>query len=128
VAKNNSEIERAVDERKSQKLHLDWWAFIVAGVIALVLVVYTYATAVPVKADETGTVTSVEKGPKGKGKTVTVLYGEREETYENLWPVFVKSAETVAPGAKIGWKWSDRPLKVPFKEVVKPLLPKKKED
>ncbi len=36
---HNEEIEREVDERTSQRLHLDWWAFIVAGGIALILLI-----------------------------------------------------------------------------------------
>jgi len=128
VAKrNNNDIERATDERTSQRLHLDWWAFIVAAIIAFGLVVYAYVTTTPMKADSSGTVTVVEKGPKGKGKTVVVTYDGEEKVYENLWPVFVDPMETISAGDKIGWKWSDKPLKIPFKEIVKPLLPKKKE-
>lgn len=127
MAKGANDIERATDEQTSQRLHLDWWAFIVATIIALGLVVYTYATTTPVKAEGSGTVTAVEKGLKGKGKTVVVSYDEGEKTYENLWPVFIDAHQTLSPGDRIGWKWSDKPLKVPFKEVIEPLLPKKKE-
>lgn len=125
--KNNSEIERAVDEQKSQTLHLDWWAFIVATVIVLVLLVVAYAGSSAVKAESAGFVTSVEKGAKGKGNTVIVSYDQKQDTVHNLWPVFVKKDETISSGENIGWKWSDKPLKIPFKEIVKPLLPKKKE-
>ena len=43
----NEEIEREVDERTSQRLHLDWWAFIVAGAIALILLIWQWAGGDP---------------------------------------------------------------------------------
>ena len=43
----NDEIERAEDEKTSQRLHLDWWAFIVAGVIALILLIWQWAGGSP---------------------------------------------------------------------------------
>lgn len=43
----NDEIERAVDERTSQRLHLDWWAFIVAGVVALILLIWQWSGGSP---------------------------------------------------------------------------------
>jgi|APSaa5957512622_1039677.scaffolds.fasta_scaffold82293_2 hypothetical protein len=45
--KANEEIERAVDEQTSQRLHLDWWAFIVAGAIALVLLIWQWSGGSP---------------------------------------------------------------------------------
>jgi hypothetical protein len=43
----NDEIERATDERTSQRLHLDWWAFIVAGAITLGLLIWQWSGGDP---------------------------------------------------------------------------------
>ena len=39
---DQDKIERAVDEETSQRLHLDWWALIVACVMALGLLVWSW--------------------------------------------------------------------------------------
>lgn len=43
----NDEIERELDERTSQRLHLDWWAVIVAGGITLILLIWQWAGGSP---------------------------------------------------------------------------------
>lgn len=130
---NNNEIERAVDEKKSQTLHLDWWAFIVAGVITALLVIFTYTQVKPIKATNDGVVTKIDdvnpddpdyKERKGEGPIVFVDYQGQSESYRNLWPVFVSENQKVTTNQLIGWAWPKKGLKIPFKEVVKPLLPK----
>lgn len=47
VKNGSEEAERAIDEKVSQKLHLDWWAFIIAGVVALGLLIWQWAGGTP---------------------------------------------------------------------------------
>ena len=47
VKNGSEEAERAIDEKVSQKLHLDWWAFIIACVVALGLLIWQWAGGTP---------------------------------------------------------------------------------
>jgi hypothetical protein len=47
VDRDHDKIERAVDEETSQRLHLDWWALIVASAMAAVLLVWNWLGGVP---------------------------------------------------------------------------------
>jgi len=47
VDREHDKIERAVDEETSQRLHLDWWALIVASGLAGVLLVWNWLGGVP---------------------------------------------------------------------------------
>jgi hypothetical protein len=47
VDRDHDKIERAVDEETSQRLHLDWWALIVASAMAVVLLVWNWLGGVP---------------------------------------------------------------------------------
>lgn len=47
VDRDKDKIERAVDEQTSQRLHLDWWAFIVACGVGVVLLVWNWLGGVP---------------------------------------------------------------------------------
>ena len=45
--KQRDDIERAEDEKTSQRLHLDWWAFIVAAAVGLILLIWHWAGGTP---------------------------------------------------------------------------------
>ena len=47
VDREHDKIERAVDEETSQRLHLDWWALIVASGMAAALLVWNWLGGVP---------------------------------------------------------------------------------
>jgi hypothetical protein len=47
MASKSNDIERAADERKSVKMHLDWWALIVACVLTLGLLIWQWLGGTP---------------------------------------------------------------------------------
>jgi hypothetical protein len=47
VDREHDKIERAVDEETSQRLHLDWWALMVACGLAAVLLVWNWLGGIP---------------------------------------------------------------------------------
>ncbi|MEE8440099.1 MAG: hypothetical protein V3S41_00135 [Spirochaetia bacterium] len=47
VDREHDKIERAVDEETSQRLHLDWWALIVASGLAAILLVWNWLGGIP---------------------------------------------------------------------------------